>query len=41
MLKLYHSLASPNSCRVWIALLEKELAFELVSLNLNGEQMLS
>jgi len=38
MLKLYHSPTSPNSRRVWIALLEKELPFELVSLNLNGDQ---
>lgn len=38
MLKLYHSPTSPNSRRVWIALLEKDLTFELVSLNLNGEQ---
>lgn len=37
-LKLYHSLLSPNSRRVWIALLEKEIPFELVSLTLNGEQ---
>ncbi len=38
MLKLYHSPTSPNSRRVWITLLEKELPFELVSLNLNGDQ---
>ena len=39
MLKLYHSPTSPNSRRVWIALLEKEIPFELVSINhLNGEQ---
>jgi glutathione S-transferase len=38
MLKLYHSSTSPNSRRVWIALLEKELQFELIPLNLNGDQ---
>lgn len=38
MLKLYHSATSPNSRRVWIALLEKELPFELVLINLNGDQ---
>lgn len=38
MLKLYHYPMSPNSRRVWIALLEKEISFELVSLNLNGDQ---
>jgi glutathione S-transferase len=42
MLKLYHSPTSPNSRRVWIALLEKEIPFELVLLNhLNGEQFQS
>lgn len=38
MLKLYHTPISVNSRRVWIALLEKELKFELVSLNLDGDQ---
>ncbi len=38
MLKLYHTPISFNSRRVWVALLEKELEFELVSLNLDGEQ---
>jgi len=39
MLKLYHSPLSPNSRRVWIALLEKGVPFELVLLNhINGEQ---
>lgn len=33
MLKLYHSPLSPNSRRVWIALLEKDIPFELVLLN--------
>lgn len=38
MIKLYHTSISANSRRVWIALLEKELEFELVSLNLDGDQ---
>lgn len=39
MLKLYHYPISPNSRRVWVALLEKNLEFELVPLDLNGEQL--
>ncbi len=38
MLKLYHNPLSTNSRRVWIALLEKEIEFELVPLKLNGDQ---
>lgn len=38
MLKLYHHTLSPNSRRVWIALLEKEVPFELIALNLDGDQ---
>ncbi|MBW4633396.1 MAG: glutathione S-transferase family protein [Iphinoe sp. HA4291-MV1] len=38
MLKLYHELISPNSRRVWITLLEKELEFELVEVKLGSEQ---
>jgi glutathione S-transferase len=38
MLKLYHMPISPNSRRVWITLLEKELEFELVEVKLDGEQ---
>jgi glutathione S-transferase len=38
MLKLYHSPMSPNSRRVWIALLEKDIPFELVPLNMDGDQ---
>ncbi|HEY9611948.1 glutathione S-transferase family protein [Allocoleopsis sp.] len=38
MLKLYHEPISPNSRRVWITLLEKELEFELVEVKLDGEQ---
>lgn len=39
MLKLYHLPISFNSRRVWVALLEKEIPFELVSLNLDGDQL--
>jgi glutathione S-transferase len=39
MLKLYHDPISPNSRRVWVALVEKELEFELVPINLNGDQL--
>jgi glutathione S-transferase len=38
MLKLYHDPISFNSRRVWITLLEKNLEFELVQVNLDGEQ---
>jgi glutathione S-transferase len=38
MLKLYHHPISPNSRRVWIALIEKQLPFELIPLKLNGDQ---
>lgn len=38
MLKLYHAPLSNNSRRVWMALLEKALPFELVALNLDGDQ---
>jgi len=38
MLKLYHYPMSPNSRRVWVALLEKGIPFELVSLKLDGDQ---
>jgi glutathione S-transferase len=38
MLTLYHEPISPNSRRVWIALLEKGLEFELVEIKLDGEQ---
>ena len=39
MLTLYHAPISANSCRVWIALLEKGLDFELVEIKLDGEQL--
>jgi glutathione S-transferase len=38
MIKLYHTPISVNSRRVWITLLEKELEFEIIPVNLNGEQ---
>lgn len=38
MLKLYHQPISLNSRRVWIALLEKGLEFELVDMKLDGDQ---
>lgn len=38
MLKLYHTPISPNSRRVWVTLLEKGLEFELVEVQLDGEQ---
>jgi glutathione S-transferase len=38
MLKLYHTPLSANSRRVWVALLEKEIPFELESLNMDGDQ---
>ncbi len=38
MLTLYHDPISPNSCRIWITLLEKGLEFELVEVKLDGEQ---
>ncbi|MGB3238786.1 MAG: pentapeptide repeat-containing protein [Geitlerinemataceae cyanobacterium] len=37
-LKLYHQPISANSRRVWIALLEKQIPFELITLNLDGDQ---
>ncbi|MEO1093975.1 MAG: glutathione S-transferase family protein [Cyanobacteria bacterium J06638_28] len=39
MLKFYHMPLSINSRRVWVALLEKELPFEAVEIQLNGDQM--
>ena len=38
MLKLYYTPISLNSRRVWVALLEKQLAFEPLALNLDGDQ---
>ena len=39
MLTLYHTPLSVNSRRVWVALLEKQLPFELKELSLAGDQM--
>ena len=38
-MKLYHTPISPNSRRVWIALLEKNLDFELVEIHLDGDHL--
>ena len=38
MLKLYYTPISLNSRRVWVALLEKQIAFEPIALNLDGDQ---
>src|SRR6478672_11729903 len=38
MIKLYHYPISPNSRRVWVALIEKQLEFELVTIEMNGAQ---
>jgi len=38
MIKLYHVPLSFNSRRVWIALLEKGLNFELIEMKLDGDQ---
>jgi len=38
MLKLYHHPLSPLARRVWITLLEKDIAFESIIINLDGEQ---
>lgn len=39
MLKLYHTPISFNSRRVWVALLEKQLEFETVEIDLSGDQL--
>jgi glutathione S-transferase len=39
MLKFYHVTPSSNSRRVWISLLEKQLNFEDIRMQLNGDQM--
>jgi glutathione S-transferase len=38
MLKFYYNPISPNARRVWLTLLEKEIPFEPVLMNLNGDQ---
>ncbi|BAZ28835.1 glutathione S-transferase [Cylindrospermum sp. NIES-4074] len=39
MLKFYYNPLSPNARRVWITLLEKEIPFEPIILNLDGDQL--
>ena len=39
MLTFYHTPLSINSRRVWVALLEKDLPFEAVVMNLSGDQL--
>ncbi|MBE9156540.1 glutathione S-transferase family protein [Nodosilinea sp. LEGE 06152] len=39
MLTFYHTPLSVNSRRVWVALLEKNLPFEAIVLNLGGDQL--
>lgn len=39
MLKLYHNPISMNSRRVWMVLLEKKLEFDLVEMQLDGDQL--
>ncbi len=41
MLKLYHHPLSPLARRVWITLLEKNIPFESIIINLDGEQFKS
>ncbi|MEG3878758.1 glutathione S-transferase family protein [Microcoleus sp. herbarium7] len=38
-MKLYHTPISSNSSRVWVALLEKNLDFELVEIHLDGDHL--
>jgi glutathione S-transferase len=39
MLQFYYNPLSPNARRVWITLLEKEIPFEPILLNLDGDQL--
>ncbi|MEH2411265.1 glutathione S-transferase family protein [Nostoc sp.] len=39
MLKFYYNPLSPNARRVWLTLLEKEIPFESVLVNLDGDQL--
>jgi glutathione S-transferase len=41
MLKFYYAPLSINARRVWIALLEKQIPFEAIQLNLDGDQFSS
>lgn len=38
MLKFYYNPISVNARRVWVALLEKQIPFELIKVNLDGDQ---
>lgn len=38
-MKLYHTPISTNSSRVWVALLEKNLDFELIEIHLDGDHL--
>jgi len=38
MLKFYYNPISVNARRVWVALLEKQIPFELILVNLDGDQ---
>jgi glutathione S-transferase len=38
-MKLYHIPISTNSSRVWVALIEKNLPFELVTIHLDGDHL--
>jgi glutathione S-transferase len=38
-MKLYHTPISTNSRRVWVALIEKNLPFELVTIHLDGDHL--
>lgn len=40
-MKLYHTPISANSRRVWVALLEKNLDFELIEIHLDGDHLQS
>ncbi|HLO84103.1 MAG TPA: glutathione S-transferase family protein [Nostocaceae cyanobacterium] len=39
MLKLYYNPLSPNARRAWITLLEKDIPFESIVMNLDGDQL--
>jgi glutathione S-transferase len=39
MLTFYYNPISSNACRVWIALLEKQIPFEPILVNLDGDQL--
>ena len=39
VMKLYHTPISTNSSRVWVALIEKNLDFELIEIHLDGDHL--